>query len=331
MNKPANDNAPRIAAALPLAIRLARAGREEDLKRLIRHGTVTVVPSWLSADGNLPEAAGKPLADRVTEIRPGEEEIVFLAAQDAIAVRVGCGPITAREMDAPMRARLRFDATGRITKWRGSDERWHNAAELFRQPKGKRRKSEAERQDDNQRHLTLPATGNFPAAPMYHERGSVGEDYRRQRAARWAQILCGCNDNRRIGIDRAGLGSRVAFAQARENAGLAPAERSPVGIAPGAEFLAYRVHSNPTAAKGSFVGAPDAVERQIVETIDVPRTDAALGQHAKILDLSILGKTAREIADEMGWGGTKQAERKAVAAQDAALAALAGMEEKLAA
>jgi hypothetical protein len=40
--------------------------------------------------------------------------------------------------------------------------------------------------------------------------------------------------------------------------------------------------------------------------------------------------TAREIAQAMGGGQTKQAERKAVAAQDAALAALTDV-EKLAA
>ena len=91
------------------------------------------------------------------------------------------------------------------------------------------------------------------------------------------------------------------------------------------------MHSNPTAAKGSFVGAPDSVERQIVETIDAPRIDAALGENAKILDMSIAGMTAREIAAKMGWGDTKHAERRAVAAQDAALAALAGLEEKMAA
>ncbi|MFK4537924.1 hypothetical protein ABIA00_006107 [Bradyrhizobium ottawaense] len=35
----------RATAALPLALRLARAGRHEDLGRLIRHGAVTVMPS----------------------------------------------------------------------------------------------------------------------------------------------------------------------------------------------------------------------------------------------------------------------------------------------
>ncbi|MFK4537925.1 hypothetical protein ABIA00_006108 [Bradyrhizobium ottawaense] len=259
--------------------------------------------------------------------------MVELAVHDAIAARIGYGPITAAEMDAPMRARLRFDATGQITKWRGSDERWHDAAELFRQPKGSRRKSEQERQDDNARHLAIPATGTLPERSGYVERGSVGEDYRRQRAAHWAQTLSACNDNRRAEIDRMGLGGRHALEDAWGNAGLYPASRLPqyrTAIAPGAEFLAYRVHSNPTAAKGSFVGAPDSVERQIVETIDAPRIDTALGEHAKVLDMSIAGMTAREIAAANGWGDSKAGERMAVVAQDAALSALANV-EKLAA
>jgi hypothetical protein len=148
------------------------------------------------------------------------------------------------------------------------------------------------------------------------------------------QTMTACNDNRRAEIDRLGVGGRHSFDVAWSNAGLYPACRIPryiTVIAKGAEFLAFRVHSNPTAAKGSFVGAPDAAERQIVETIDAPRIDAALGEHARVLDLSIAGMTAREIATQLGLGTAKQGERKAVAAQDAALLALAGLEEKIAA
>jgi hypothetical protein len=82
--------------------------------------------------------------------------------------------------------------------------------------------------------------------------------------------------------------------------------------------------------QGGAKGGHDLVERQIVETIDAPRIDAALGEYARILDQSIAGLTAREIAATMGWGDTKQGERKAVAAQDVALAALTDV-EKLAA
>jgi hypothetical protein len=83
--------------------------------------------------------------------------------------------------------------------------------------------------------------------------------------------------------------------------------------------------------QGGVEGVHDLVERQIIATIDAPRTDAALGEHARVLDLSIAGMTAREIARQLGWGETKRGERKAVAAQDAALMVLAGLEEKMAA
>jgi predicted Fe-S protein YdhL (DUF1289 family) len=49
------------------------------------------------------------------------------------------------------------------------------------------------------------------------------------------------------------------------------------------------------------------------------------------LNLSLGGRTAREIARELGWGEMKHAERKAVVAQGRALQALAALEEKLAA
>jgi hypothetical protein len=233
--------------------------------------------------------------------------MVRLAAKDAISAREGYGPITPQDLDAPMRARLRFDSKGAITEWRGSDNRWHDTAELFRQPKGRRRKSEAERQDDNARHLSIRGSGAFPEKFQRCTVPSYGEDFRRLRAAFWVQAMGVANDNRRD-IDRIGVGGRHSFDEAWNNAGLYPACRIPrhiTVIAKGAEFLAFRVHSNPTAAKGSFVGAPDAVERQIVETIDAPRIDAALGEHAKLLDLSIAGMTAREIARELGWGETK--------------------------
>jgi hypothetical protein len=329
----ANDNQPRkTTAALPLAIRLARAGRKEDLKRLIDHGTVTVVPTWLSPEGGLPEAS-KPLADRVTEIRPSPDEMVRLAARDAIAARDGYGPITAAELDAPMRARLRFDSKGVITEWRSSDERWHSAAELFRQPKGRRRKSEQERQDDNARHLSIRGNAAFPERCQRSATPSHGEDFRRLRAAHWTRVMGVANDNARVDMDRAGVGGRHSFDEAWANAGLYPACRIPryvTTIAKGAEFMAFRVHSNPRAMQGGPEGGHDLVERQLVETIDAPRIDAALGEHAKILDQSIAGMTAREIAQAMGWGDTKHSARMAVAAQDAALAALADV-EKLAA
>lgn len=330
-----NDNHRNSNGATPLGTRLARAGRKDDLRRYIRYGTVTVVPSWIGAEGNLPEAGSNAVQiDRVTEIRPSPDEMVTLAARDAIGARIGMGPISPAELAAASVKRLRHDARGAITEWRGSDGKWRPVAELFRQPKGGRRKTDQERQDDNARHLAIRGSGGFPERSGYVERGSDGADYWRLRHAFLLQTMTACNDNRRAEIDRLGVGGRHGFDKAWSNAGLYPAcriQRYMTAIAKGAEFLAYRVHSNPTAAKGSFIGAPDAVETQIIETIDAPRVDAALGNHAKVLDMSIDGLTAREIAAKLGWGNTKQAERKAVAEQDAALAALAALEEKRAA
>jgi hypothetical protein len=61
------------------------------------------------------------------------------------------------------------------------------------------------------------------------------------------------NDNARAAIDRAGVGTGVSFDVAWASAGLYPAYRIPryvTVIARGAEFMAYRVHSNPKAMQG---------------------------------------------------------------------------------
>ncbi len=319
-----NDNAPkRTTAAIPLALRLARQGRYADLRRLISYGTVPTATTWLSADGNLPEA-GRPLPDRVTELRPSPDEIVRLAVQNAIAARDGVGPISPTELAAAAARNTRRDARGAITHWRGSDGKWRPVAELFRQPKGQRRKSGAERHDDNARHLALRGSGTFPERMPRSATPSAGEDFRRLRAAHWVAAMGPANDNRRE-LDRMKIGAGVRFDDAWQNAGLHPACRLPrfkTAIAPGAEFLAFRVHSNPRATQGSFVGPASGPEDSMIASIDAPRVDAALGGHGKVLDLSIAGATAKEIAAAMELGGGRQGERKAVAAQDAALAAL---------
>jgi hypothetical protein len=333
--KPVNDNSPRkTTAATPLAIRLFRQNRADDLKRFIKYGTVVSVPSWLSAEGNLPEVGGTPRPDRVMEMRPSPDELVNLAVRDAIAARAAIGPFTPGELAAAMKGRVRFDARGLISEWLCSDGKWRPATELERQPKGQRRKSERQHQDDNARHLSIRSTSGFPERSAYVERHSDGADYWRLRHAFLLQAMTAFNDNRRVETDRLGVGGQHSFDEAWRNAGLYPACRIPrhiTVIAKGAEFLAYRVHSNPRAMQGGVEGGHDLVERQTVETIDAPRIDAALGKHAQVLDLSIAGHTAREIAAKLGWGDTKAAQRRAVAAQDAALAALAGLEEKLAA
>ncbi|WP_247521261.1 hypothetical protein [Bradyrhizobium sp. 190] len=271
---------------------------------------------------------GNTQIDRIVEIRPSPDEMVRLAAKDAIRAHDGYGPIAPQELNAPMRARLRLDARGQITQWLGGDNRWHETAELFRQPKGKRRKTDEERQADNERHLAIRGSGGFPAASTYRERGGEGQDYRRNRAARWAQTLSACNDNRRREIDRLGVGGGHAFGEAWANAGLPPACRIPryvTAIAPGAEFLGYRQHRNVTATPGSFVGPASGPEDTIIATMDAPQAAAALAAHAVVLEASLDGLTAREIAAANGWGNAKAGERKAVAAQDRALEALANL------
>jgi hypothetical protein len=47
---------------------------------------------------------GGTQVDRIVEIRPSPDEMVRLAAKDAIRARDGYGPIIAAELDAPMRA-----------------------------------------------------------------------------------------------------------------------------------------------------------------------------------------------------------------------------------
>lgn len=322
-----NDNAPkRTTAASPLALRLARQKRTTDLQRLVQYGRVPTATTWLSADGDLPEA-GKPQADRITETRPSPDEMIAISARDAIATRAATGPISPAELAAAAEHNTRRDARGAISHWRGSDGKWRPAAELFRQPKGQRRKSEAERHDDNARHLALRGSGTFPEPIQRSTTPSAGEDFRRLRAAHWVQAMGPANDNRRD-IDRRKIGAGVQFEDAWRNAGLYPACRLPrfkTAIAPGAEFLAFRIHSNPRATQGSFVGPASGPEDAMISVIDAPRVDAALGGHGRVLGMSIAGATAKEIAAAMGLGGDRQGERKAVAAQDAALAALAKM------
>jgi hypothetical protein len=95
------------------------------------------------------------------------------------------------------------------------------------------------------------------------------------------------------------------------------------GIARGATFLAGTFRANKLATPGSFVGASDAVENALVTAIDAPKNEAALGVHAAVLNDSLDGVSARDLAAKRGCGETKSAEQRAVRAQDRALDALA--------
>jgi hypothetical protein len=304
---------------IPIETRLARAGRRSDLRRLQDYAAPHTTSAWMPANDN---EVGSTQVDRIVEIWPSPDEMMRIAAKDAIKTRGIYGPITPTELDAAARRHIKVEG-GRILKWKGSDNRWHEAAELFRQAKGSRRKTDEEREADNQRHLSIRGSGGFPAASSYRQRGSEGEDYQRLRAAYWAQTIAVANCNARVDIDRAGLGGRHSFNQARSNAGLPPAERCHTGIARGAEFLGYRQHRNVTSTPGSLVGPASGPEDALIAALDAPQVKARLGEHLAVLEASLDGLTARQIADTKGWGSSKAGERKAVLAQDNALQALA--------
>jgi hypothetical protein len=160
---PANDNTPRTpaqhraavealpetrqrpAGATPLGTRLYRERRVDDLRRYINFGKVAAVPSWLSAESNLPEVGSKLRADLVSEIKPGLGEL------ERISNWIKAGE-----------EGVKRNAQGHITHWRGADNKFRPVAELTRQPKGKRRKTLEEVAQDNERHLSLRGSGGLP-------------------------------------------------------------------------------------------------------------------------------------------------------------------------
>lgn len=308
-----NDNRHHTA---PIVTRLRRAGRLNDLGNLVRFAG----PDQPTQHADNDDVASGFTIDTVYEVRPTEGEIERACMKQD---EYGLG--------------LRFDAKGAITHWRAHDEdgvpvlddvgqeRWYEAHEGYRQSKGSRRKPLKYLTAEGESHLALPATGKFSERSTYVERGSDGEDYRRQRAATWVQAMGCYSDHRRIEIDRLGVGGKHSFDQAWSNAGLYPACRIPryqTVVARGAVFLAGKSRGNKLATPGSFVGAPDAFENALAAAIDAPKIQASLGDHAAVLDESLDGATARQIAAKRGWGDSKSAEQRAVRAQDRALAAL---------
>jgi hypothetical protein len=301
----ANDNQPRKIP--PLITRLRRAGRQADIAALATL-SIPAAPPQSANDNELADGFG---IDTIFEIRPTPDEIVA-AGEDGV----------------------RYDKRGHVTAWRVIDddgkERWFRAREGYRQSKGTRRKSLKALAQDSARHLSLHGVGGFPEVAQYRARHSEGEAYWRIRHATMCHSIVGENEPARREIDQLGIGAAVPFAAARANVGLPPAERCPKAVARGARFLAGGVSSNETASQGSFVGAPDAAENAMISKIDAPSAEAALGQHTAVLQDSLDGLSAREIAAKRGWGDGKGAEQRAVRAQDRALAALIEVTRKAA-
>lgn len=305
----------------PIFTRLRRAGRYADLGNLVRFAG----PDQISQHADNDDVASGFAVDTVYEIRPTEGEIERACMKQGVH---GIG--------------LRFDPRGRITAYRvhnvdgdpvldeDGNERWFPAREGYRQSKGRRRISQADLAAQSSQHLSLRGSGGFPERSGYVERGSGGEDARRMRHAHMCEQIAGLYNARRLEIDRLGIGARASFNAARRAAGLAPAERCPAAVAPGAVFLAGKTRRNALAAEGSFVGAPDAVENTIAATLDAPAVGRQLGEHAAVLNDAMDGLTARQIAAKRGWGDSKSAEQRAVRAQDRALEALADVQRRAA-
>jgi hypothetical protein len=307
---PANDNKPRKTN--PLVTRLRRAGRADDVKRL----------AWLAIPDALPQAVNDEekegmAADSVHEMRPSDREIE-----------------TALKSDPTGKECFRYNSQGHLTQWRiitdEGEERWFRAREGYRHSKGARRPSAGDTEDASP-YLALRGGYSPPDTTPRSKALSEGADYCRMRAAYWVEAMGAINDARRLELDRLGVGARAAFAQARANVGLQPAERLQDGVAWQVDFLCGKVDRGGKAKHGSFVGAPDDAENRLIAQMDAPAISAELGEHAAIIDMSLSGSSAAEIAVKLGYAKTKAGERRVVAAQDAALVALAAVQEKLAA
>ncbi|OSJ32435.1 hypothetical protein BSZ19_19255 [Bradyrhizobium japonicum] len=134
-------------------------------------------------------------------------------------------------------------------------------------------------QEDAARHLALPATGQLPSA-AYKGTGRP------------------CSYNALL--QRLGVSGFYSFDEAWANAGLYPAcrvTRHMVGIARGVQFMAGRVRRNACASEGSFVGPASGPEGALIAGLDAPRVAAALGENHAVLEASLEGLAARQIAD----------------------------------
>jgi len=204
------------------------------------------------ANDNVPSGFG---GDLILELRPSPDELLRLALHDAIAERP-YGPVSPADIDRATRRRIRFK-DGRIDQWLGGDGRWHSAEPHYRHEHGKRRRSEADKQEDAARCLSLPATGQLPSTTFK----ATGRP---------------CSYN--VLLHRLGVSGFYNFDEAWANAGLYPACRVPrhmVGIARGVQFMAGRVRRN-ACASGSFVGPASGPEHALIAGLDLPRVAAAL-------------------------------------------------------
>jgi hypothetical protein len=297
----------------PLFTRLARAGRLDDLKFLAEY--VKARSGVANDNVELTDDMG---VDSVIDVRPTENEIM----------RACMNP------DANGNVGLRYDSRGRLIAWRQTDakgdpvlddsgeERWFPPSERYRQPRGARRVPQKDMSKQSAAHaaalLSLSVSGTLPPACVPDSRyPSAGAIYSRIHAAHTAMLQHGVfSAARRLLVSLKVDGGHTLAQAARANP-RASAKRGRTVVAYGAEFISGRTDSGGTATEGSFVGAPDAMERALVAAMDARTVPVS-----EVLEMALAGSTAREIAVAQGYGGTKQAERKAVTDVDAEIAKL---------
>lgn len=297
----------------PLFTRLARAGRFGDIRLLAEY-----VKARNSVANDNAERADDMGVDSVIEVRPTPNEIARACMKPDSDGNVG----------------LRFDGHGKLTAWRQTDdegnavlddngeERWFAPSERYRQPKGLRRKPLVEAARDEAAHvanvLSLRGYGAFPPPWVPDTRyPSFGAVFERIRAAYDAIVHLGvASAGRRLLMANGVDGDRTLEQAAKANP-KATITRGKTVVAYGAEFIAGKTDSSGTATEGSFVGAPDAAEHAMIAAMDAK--DAPI---SAVLEMALAGKTAREIALFQGLGDTKQGERNAVKAIDAAISRL---------
>lgn len=175
-------------------------------------------------------------SDSVLEMRPSPDELNRILHRRFS----GMGPAYGAQLDEAARKTFNSD----MSKWLGLDGRWHSTAPKYRQSKGGRRQAKANRTGANNRYLALPATGSFSERSHYKEHGSTGEDYRRQRAMKWIEIMPTWSPTP------------------------GAVERLDPCVAADAGFMGQRVHGNASAARAGCYGVPGSAEDAMIALLD---------------------------------------------------------------
>lgn len=293
-------------AASPLFTRLARAGRFEDIRLLAAY----VRARRNVANDNVLPAAGEQGADSIMVVRPTVEEIARAGEEG-----------------------LRFDKRGRLVAWRLTDasgkpildkrgnERWLRPIDCYKQPRGARRKTVADRQAEDaayaERLMSLRGITPFPDPWVVDARyASYGGFFGRLRTAYDELVRAGIPSSLREFLAVYSVDGTRTLEQAAAANPQARVMRGRTVIAHGADFLAGKTDKSGTSSPGSYVGAPDAAENAMIAAFDAEAAGAIAGD---VLDMALAGHTAREIAVSNGRKSNKGGEEWAVREMDRAI------------